>query len=364
VILIWGLRKAHLVDVVALELDTNAIIPAQRQRQDIGLVGRGDMNPFGVLAKLINKGLKGKDVVPFQGAGEVLDVMPTKDQLENFVRSETKRGTLPKASQDYYDEFDPKVYYHSTVENIKKFDPLASPDRGAYSREGTYNPRGATYFTDDLVNSDDILKHLRQAEIEDIKDQALKVNSAYDMQDFMKNNSSFDAITKDPKFYAKDPFVLYNKAIKKMANNAHSVDPQKIYTQGSQIYPVKIKTKDVFDYENPDHITKLEDRILGVFSDDSSEFEMIGDVKVGNWQQLEEPNIQDALKKLGFSGYRTNEAGTIGLFNSDKGDVRSLYAKFDPKQEKSGEILATVTPLVTTGTIGALGALSGLEEGT
>jgi len=105
-------------------------------------------------------------------------------------------------------------------------------------------------------------------------------------------------------------------------------------------------------------------RILGVFSDDSSEFEMIGDVKVGNWQQLEEPNIQDALKKLGFSGYRTNEAGTIGLFNSDKGDVRSLYAKFDPKQEKSGEILATVTPLVTTGTIGALGALSGLEEGT
>ena len=126
----------------------------------------------------------------------------------------------------------------------------------------------------------------------------------------------------------------------------------------------KTRVADVFDYENPDHITKLEDRILGVFSDDSSEFEMIGDVKVGNWQQLEEPNIQDALKKLGFSGYRTNEAGTIGLFNSDKGDVRSLYAKFDPKQEKSGEILATVTPLVTTGTIGALGALSGLEEGT
>ena len=333
----------------------------QRQRLGIGHVGLGDMNPFGVLAKLINKGVKAKNVAPFQGAGEVLDVMPTKDQLENFVRSETKRGTLPKASQDYYDEFDPKVYYHSTVENIKKFDPSASPDRGAYSREGTYNPRGATYFTDDLVNSDDILKHIRQAEIEDIKDQALKVNSAYDMQDFMKNNSSFDSITKDPKFYAKDPFVLYNKAIKKMANNAHSVDPQKIYTQGSQIYPVKIKTKNIFDYENSDHIDKLENKILAQFSDESEEYALIPYIKQGNWEDLETPEIQDLLKKLGFSGYKTNEENTIGLFNSDKGDVRSLYAKFDPKQEKSGEILASIVPYASVGTIGAL---SGLDEGT
>ena len=51
----------------------------------------------------------------------------------------------------------------------------------------------------------------------------------------------------------------------------------------------------------------------------------------------------------------------MGLFNPDKGDVRSLYAKFDPKQAKSGEILASIVPYASVGTIGAL---AGLEEGT
>ena len=316
----------------------------QKQRLGIGHVRRGDMS-VGALAKFIKE--TGKNLTP--------------KEIKNYLFSEVRRGALPKSSQDYYDTFDPKVYYHSTVENIKKFDPSASPDRGAYSREGTYNPRGATYFTDDLVNSDDILKHIRQAEIEDIKDQALKVNSAYELQDFMKNNSSFDAITKDPKFYAKDPFVLYNKAIEKMYDNATSPDPQQIYTQGSQIYPVKIKTKNIFDYENSDHIDKLENKVLAQFSDESDEYDLVPHIKTGDWQELERPEIQDLLKKLGFSGYKTSEEDTIGLFNPDKGDVRSLYAKFDPKQAKSGEILASIVPYASVGTIGAL---AGLDEGT
>ena len=253
----------------------------QKQRQDIGLVGRGDMG-IGALQKLLTKATKGF----------------TQSDLEGFIKSEARRGALPKSKQDYYDEFDPKTYYHGTKENIKKFDPQINPNIGAFSNEGKESSRGATYFTS---NSD-------------------LANTILPYPNFKPN-----------------------------------------YPEGSQIYPVKIKTKDVFDFENPDHVIRLEDRILGVFSEDSAEFEMIGDVKVGNWQQLEEPNIQDALKKLGFSGYRTNEAGTIGLFNSDKGDVRSLYAKFDPKQAKSGEIMASIVPYASVGTIGAL---AGLDEGT
>ena len=85
------------------------------------------------------------------------------------------------------------------------------------------------------------------------------------------------------------------------------------------------------------------------------------DIGSGEWRVLETPFIQTQLKKLGFSGYKTSEPGTVGLFNSDKGDVRSLYAKFDPKQEKSGEILASIVPYASVGTIGAL---AGLDEGT
>ena len=57
-----------------------------------------------------------------------------------------------------------------------------------------------------------------------------------------------------------------------------------------------------------------------------------------NWTPLNDT----ILKDKGYRGYRTNEPGTIGLFYPDKGDVRSVFAKFDPTKSKSGNILASV----------------------
>ena len=133
------------------------------------------------------------------------------------------------------------------------------------------------------------------------------------------------------------------------------------YETGARIYPVKIKTKDLFDYQNKDHKNKLKNQLIEDFSEESQAMNVFEDVKEGNWFALENKEIQETLKKLGFSGYKSNEPGTVGLFNPDKGDVRSLYAKFDPKQAKSGEILASIVPYASVGTIGAL---AGLEEGT
>ena len=252
--------------------------------------------------------------------------------------SEVRRGALPKASQDYYDTFDPKVYYHATTEDINKFNPFEDPIYGAYSREGGVDARGATYFTSDPFVANQVLKARRSNELEDIRDQMEEVYGTEDMQEFLKENPNFEQfIQKNPKVYKNDPFQLYDDAMDELLFDAelpstHSA--RKGFTQGSQIYPVKIKTKDVFDYDNNDHIEKLENKILAQFSDESEEFDKLTGVKYGDWLTLEEPYVQDALQNLGFSGYRTNEPGTIGLFNSDKGDVRSVFAKFDPKQEK------------------------------
>jgi len=303
----------------------------------------------GALAKLIKE--TGKNLTP--------------KEIKNYLFSEVRRGALPKSSQDYYDTFDPKVYYHATTEDINKFNPFADLESGSYSREQGYDTRGATYFTSDPFMANQVLKARRKNELEDILDQVEDVYDAEHMQEFMKENYIFkDAIEKNLKLYKNDPFQLYDDTMDQFFFDAdlpttHSA--RKGFTQGSQIYPVKIKTKNVFDYDNNDHIEKLENRILAQFSDESEEFDMLSRVKSGDWLRLEEPFVQDALQNLGFSGYRTNEPGTIGLFNSDKGDVRSLYAKFDPKQEKSGEILASIVPYASVGTIGAL---AGLDEGT
>jgi hypothetical protein len=309
----------------------------------------------GALAKLLKQGktniTKG-DVNNFLG------------QLDDFVKSENKRGVLPKVNQDYYDTFDPKTYYHATTQDINKFNPFEDPIYGAYSREGGVDSRGATYFTSNPFMANQVLKARRNNELDDIRDQIEEVYNDKDMQDFMKQNYVFkDAIEKNPKLYKNDPFQLYDDAIDELLFDAElpaSVS-KRSYTQGSQIYPVKIKTKDVFDYDNNDHIDKLENKILAQFSDESEEFDRLSRVKSGDWLALEEPYVQDALQNLGFSGYKTNEPGTVGLFNPDKGDVRSLYAKFDPKEAKSGEILASIVPYASVGTIGAL---AGLDEST
>ena len=272
----------------------------------------------GALAKLIKEGVTSNKIVgtPLSSRGD----------LENYVISEMRRGALPKKNQKYFDTFNPNVYYHSTLQDIDKFDPQMDSSVGAY---GDTMTRGATYFTSDRELADQVLQ-----------DKRILTQAEYLRQKQNMPSGQY------PDF---DVDTVYNP----------KTDQE--YLSGSQIYPVKIKTENIFDYDNVRDFEKLESKILANFSDESEEFDLVSRVGTGDWSVLERPVIQDTLKKLGFSGYKTSEPGTIGLFNSDKGDVRSLYAKFDPKVAKSGEILATVTPYASVGTIGAL---AGLDEGT
>ena len=274
------------------------------------------MSNVGALAKLIKKVAKEGVFTPFG----------SKDDIQNYVLSEVRRGALPKKRQEYFDTFNPNVYFHSTIQDIDKFDPQMDSSVGAY---GDTMTRGATYFTSDRELADQVLQ-----------DKRILTQAEYLRQKQNMPSGQY------PDF---DVDTVYNP----------KTDQE--YLSGSQIYPVKIKTENIFDYDNVRDFEKLESKILANFSDESEEFDLVSRVGTGDWSVLERPVIQDTLKKLGFSGYKTSEPGTIGLFNPDKGDVRSVFAKFDPKQEKSGEILATVTPYATMGTIGAL---AGLDEGT
>ena len=282
------------------------------------------MSKIGALAKLIKEGVTSNKIVgnPFS----------SKDDIENYFRSEIRRGALPKKNQKYFDTFDPNIYYHSTIEDIDKFDPKMPIEKGAYGQDSVFDPidtRGATYFTSDKELANQVLQ-----------DKRIMTQAEYNRQRRNMGSGQY------PDF---DVDTVYNP----------KTDEE--FLSGSRIYPVKIKTDKLFDYEDDFDFDKLEEKILAKFSDESDEYKLLNRVQSGEWSILERPQIQKELKELGFTGYRTSEAGTVGLFNPDKGDVRSLYAKFDPKEAKSGEILASIVPYASVGTIGAL---SGLEEGT
>tara|TARA_R100001460_G_scaffold32478_4_gene63708 strand:+ start:27632 stop:28477 length:846 start_codon:yes stop_codon:yes gene_type:complete len=279
---------------------------------------------IGALRQLVKQGAKQNKIVgnPFS----------SKDDIENYFRSEIRRGALPKKNQKYFDTFDPNIYYHSTIEDIDKFDPQMSIEKGAYGQDSIFDPldtRGATYFTSDKELANQVLQ-----------DKRIMTQAEYNRQKRNMGSGQY------PDF---DVDTVYNP----------KTDEE--FLSASRIYPVKIKTDKLFDFEDDVDFDKLEEKILAKFSDESDEYKLLNRVQSGEWSILERPQIQKELKELGFTGYRTSEAGTVGLFNPDKGDVRSLYAKFDPKEAKSGEILATIVPYASVGTIGAL---AGLDEGT
>ena len=136
-------------------------------------------------------------------------------------------------------------------------------------------------------------------------------------------------------------------------------------TGDPKIYEVKLKTKDVFDYRNPEDVKKLKDSLGDTLKNFTPRDYTNPDIALitGDPFFYQDKNISEKLIELGYRGYHTNEVSqfgeeTIGLFYPDEGDVRSISAKFDPKESKSGNILAAV-PVAAS-----VGALSMLPEET
>ena len=259
------------------------------------------MNPFGVFRKIVRQG-RPVDAVPYQGAGEVLDNMPTEDQLRKF-------GNLPSEKELVDMGFDPKTFYHGSPEkNIMEFVPQAQ-NRATF---GGFSTDGKLKYADAPPTT----------------------------------------------FFTENP--IYTEAFAKRGgmpiNRGGIMDYKPL--ESSRIYPVKLKLDKVYDYQNKEHQDMLEKKL-------GQELDM--DTKIGDAFKLQEPDISKAIKDLGFEGFLTNETArfgqrTVGLFNPGKGNVRSVFAQFDPKKVDEGNIYASIIPPATT-TIG-LGALAGLEEGT
>ena len=226
-------------------------------------------------------------------------------------KAQAARGALAALVDAYKRTFDPKTYYHySDSPDIKKFDPAARDSWGKMTMVEN-PPRRSTYFTSSPKYANEIF------------DQKLE---------------SYSGGTK------KEHFEEY-------------VDEDEI---SPTIYPVKIKTKDLFDFQNQEQV----DDLINDLPPDP-DLTRVGGVmnlwlRSGSWRFFENENIRKILKDKGYRGYKTNEPGTVALFNPDKGDVRSIFAKFDPAKLKSGNILASVPAagLMALGGAGALGNLT------
>ena len=227
------------------------------------------------------------------------------------AKSKIARGALDALTDAYKRTFDPETYYHySESPDIKTFDPKAKDSFGGYNFS-----RGATYFTKD--------------------------------KDFI--NEFFDEKLKNKKL---EEYVDSKQEFNKFLGVEGEISPT--------VYPVKIKTDEIFDFENQKQVDDLKVVLAEQMPDAVRDFSSPINfwLREGSWRFFENEPIQKILKDKGYSGYKTNEPGTIALFNPEKGDVRSIFAKFDPAKSESGEILASVPAAALV----AGGALSGLVD--
>jgi len=233
-----------------------------------------------------------------------------------------------ESAADFLKSFSDKVYYHFSTSDIKEFDPYPGYDAfGEFDYPGSkFKGRGVTYFTSDPKYANKIGAEIKGFEDEDFynfdfsdKGMIDDLNIEYDDQMKMK------AIKTGKAIHPSDYYM----------------NPDEGFKSGDVIYPVKIKDKNIFDYKKKKDLKKLEKEV----GSDSA-----FPVESGSFRALEDLEIKNALKKLGYSGYKTSEPGTVGMFYPE--DIRSVFAKFDPKKASSGNILAS--GLVGYGAFGGL----------
>ena len=300
-------------------------------RPEIGLpatdiaLGGIEAIPFGYVVtkpiKTFLKSLKSKVPTTKNNSGMITQQtsLPTSGEANTTtnIAENKKKFVATEEFKEKYDKryknenFNPETYFHVTRKDFDTFNPESKRGEGLgnfESEDPTDATRGASYFTSDKEYLNELT------------------------EDLTENFGS----------------------------------------KGLRIMPVKIKMKNIF-YGGKNQFKALREALENSSLEELKEFNRVKDIqeeKMGKFTldeffiemqyatpyTFENPIIRKKMKELGFTGYTTNEPDTVALFNPDKGDVRSVFAKFDPDKVKDGNIMATIIPPTT------LGALSTIEK--
>jgi hypothetical protein len=111
------------------------------------------------------------------------------------------------------------------------------------------------------------------------------------------------------------------------------------------VMPVRVQIRNPFDYENPEHVKAVLDAYKKPKTVDLGKVK--DNLELGNWNYIEDKNIQQAMKDLGFDGFYIKEQGlkNLGVFDPKK--IKSaigMQGGYDPSvpvltKAHGGEVL-------------------------
>ncbi len=136
-----------------------------------------------------------------------------------------------------------------------------------------------------------------------------------DIKAFKPGKSGAVFVTKDPVFagqYAPTPGDLLGK-------------PGFELRFSPNIMPLRVQVQNPFDYENPEHIKVLADKLnesTDTYGRKRGDKER-GSLASGNWETIESPFVQKAIRDLGFDSFYIKEQGQKNLGIHDPKKIKS-----------------------------------------
>lgn len=109
---------------------------------------------------------------------------------------------------------------------------------------------------------------------------------------------------------------------------------------GRNVMPVYVKAENPFDYENPGHLAALEKAQIKAKPGDRELPDDIHDeIRTGDWEAIEHPAVQRAIRELGHDSFFSNESDgnkNIGVYQPEQ--VKSATGNNGSFDAKNGDI--------------------------
>lgn len=203
---------------------------------------------------------------------------------------------------------EPKVMYHGTARDITSFVPKQA---------------GAIFVTDDpnfaetfsKMSADWMAKHADQF----LSPEQLKAGREAAIKQINKDYKA------DPKLRDKllaaldDPDSMYATD----ANEILAAQYKDQLPTGPNIMPVFVRAENPFDFDNPDHIRRLEQYEAEKRYTEATISDKLSGVERGSWEAIEDRRVQDAIKQLGFDGFYVKEVGKKNLAVYSSNQIKS-----------------------------------------
>ena len=144
-----------------------------------------------------------------------------------------------------------------------------------------------------------------------------------------------------PFFFTDDPDFATDYAESDMSAGGRGMPVKK----GSKIYPVYLSAQNPFDYQNPEHVQAVLDAVVLPASNNSRDaMSMLDDaLRLGMWRTLERPEVQRAIRSLGFDGFFMKENGFRNLAIYDPRQVKSIFNSFEQGAATNPQFSARTT---------------------